>query len=147
MHINYSDGSGLLISTERSLLDIDVIHDFLANHAYWSPGVPRSTVERSIAGSLPFGVYDTGATAIKQIGFARVISDYATFAYIADVFIVEDYRGRGLSKWLIGTIRAYPDLQGLRSWVLRTRDAHSLYAQFGFQPLDAPERWMIARDG
>jgi GNAT superfamily N-acetyltransferase len=119
-----------LISTDRSKLDLDVIHRFLAR-SYWAAGIRRETVVRSIENSLCFGVYDHA----RQIGFARVISDLATYAYIADVFIVEDYRGRGLGKELMATIMAHPELQGLRQWTLGTRDAQGLYAQFGFKPV------------
>ena len=121
------------ISTNTSRLDISVIHRFLSE-AYWSPGIDRETVERSIEHSLPFGIYlDT-----EQVGFARVISDRATFAYIADVFIVPTHRGQGLGKWLVDVILGHPELQGLRLWMLRTRDAHGLYEQFGFQPPSIP---------
>jgi GNAT superfamily N-acetyltransferase len=119
-----------LISTDRSKLDVDVIHGFLAR-SYWAEGIPRQTVMRSIDNSLCFGVYDNA----RQIGFARVISDFATYAYVADVFILEPYRGRGLGKELMASIMAHPDLQGLRRWSLGTRDAHGLYAQFGFKPV------------
>ena len=119
-----------LISTDRSKLDVDVIHRFLAR-SYWAEGIPRQTVMRSIENSLCFGVYDN----VRQIGFARVISDYATYAYVADVFILEPYRERGLGKELMASIMAHPDLQGLRRWSLGTRDAHGLYAQFGFKPV------------
>ena len=119
-----------LISTDRSKLDVDVIHEFLAR-SYWAAGIPRATVVRSIENSLCFGVYDNG----NQIGFARVVSDFATYAYIADVFILEPYRERGLGKELIASIMAHPDLQGLRRWSLGTRDAQGLYAQFGFKPV------------
>jgi N-acetylglutamate synthase-like GNAT family acetyltransferase len=119
-----------LISTDRSKLDVDVIHRFLAR-SYWAEGIPRETVMRSIENSLCFGVYDNP----KQIGFARVISDFATYAYVADVFILEPYRERGLGKELMASIMAHPDLQGLRRWSLGTRDAHGLYAQFGFKPV------------
>jgi N-acetylglutamate synthase-like GNAT family acetyltransferase len=125
------------ISTDPNLLDIDVIHGFL-KHAYWSVGIPREIVERSIDGSLCFGIYDSG----RQVGFARVITDCATFGYLADVFVLESHRGRGLSKWLMQCILAHPDLQGLRRWRLVTSDAHGLYAQFGFTPIDNPERHM-----
>jgi N-acetylglutamate synthase-like GNAT family acetyltransferase len=127
-----------LISTDRSLLDVDVIHGFLAR-SYWAAGIPRATVVRAIENSLCFGVYD-GA---EQVGFARVISDFATFAYIADVFILEPYRERGLGKELMASIMAHPDLQGLRRWSLGTRDAHGLYAQFGFTPVDNPSPIMM----
>jgi len=119
-----------LISTDRSKLDPDVIHRFLAR-SYWAAGIPRATVVRSIENSLCFGVYDQA----EQIGFARVISDFATYAYVADVFILEPYRERGLGKELMTTIMAHPDLQGLRRWSLGTRDAQGLYAQFGFEPV------------
>jgi N-acetylglutamate synthase-like GNAT family acetyltransferase len=119
-----------LISTDRSKLDVDVIHRFLAR-SYWAEGIPRQTVMRSIDNSLCFGVYDNA----RQIGFARVISDFATYAYVADVFILGPYRGRGLGKELMASIMAHPDLQGLRRWSLGTRDAHGLYAQFGFKPV------------
>jgi N-acetylglutamate synthase-like GNAT family acetyltransferase len=119
-----------LISTDRSKLDVDVIHKFLAR-SYWAEGIPRETVERSIENSLCFGVYDNA----RQIGFARVISDFATYAYVADVFILEPYRERGLGKELLASIMAHPDLQGLRRWSLGTRDAQGLYTQFGFKPV------------
>ncbi len=119
-----------LISTDRSKLDVDVVHRFLAR-SYWAAGIPRETVVRSIDHSLCFGVYD-GAS---QIGFARVISDFATYAYVADVFVLEPYRERGLGKELMASIMAHPDLQGLRLWSLGTRAAQGLYAQFGFKPV------------
>jgi GNAT superfamily N-acetyltransferase len=126
-----------LVSTDRSKLDVDGVHEFLTN-CYWAKGVPKETVLRSIANSLCFGVYGAG----KQVGFARVISDFATYAYIGDVFVLEAFRGHGLGKWLMECIMAHPALQGLRRWALATRDAHGLYAQFGFTPLQAPDRWM-----
>src|SRR5579863_2665122 len=118
---------GCLISTDPARLNLDVIHGFLST-AYWSKNIPRSIVERAVRNSLCFGVYADG----EQVGFARVITDRATFAYIADVFIVETHRGRGFSKFMMGAIKAHPDLQGLRRWSLATRDAHGLYSQFGF---------------
>jgi GNAT superfamily N-acetyltransferase len=127
-----------LISTDRARLDLDVIHGFLTN-CYWAKGVPREIVERSIENSLCFGIYD-GAGA--QVGFARVISDFATFAYIADVFVLESHRGRGLGKELMDCIKQHPSLQGLRRWSLSTKDAHELYSQYGFVPLQWPERYM-----
>jgi GNAT superfamily N-acetyltransferase len=117
-----------LISTDRSLLDIDAIHSYLSKESYWAMNIPREVVERSIQHSLCFGVYD----GKQQIGFARLITDQATFAYLADVFILEAYRGKGLSKWLMETMHAHPGLQGLRRWVLGTKDAHGLYEQFGW---------------
>jgi len=127
------------ISTARDLLDIMVIQEFLANESYWAQGIPRSILEKCIENSLCFGVYDQEG---KQVGFARVVTDYATYAYIADVFILEAQRGLGLSKWLMECIMSHPDLQGLRRWNLATRDAHGLYARYGFTPLRFPERWM-----
>ena len=125
------------ISTERERLDVDVIHGFLVS-SYWSPGVPRAVVERAIRNSLCFGVYARSA----QVGFARVISDKATFAYLADVFILEAHRGIGLSKRLMQCIVGHPELQGLRRFLLGTRDAHGLYQQFGFTALAYPARLM-----
>ena len=130
---------GYSISSDPARLQIDVIHDFLTNHAYWSKGIPRPVVEQAINNSLCFGVYQGS----DQVGFARVITDRATFAYVADVFILEAHRGRGLSKQLIETIVQQPNLQGLRRWILATRDAHTLYSRFGFKPFVAPERWMV----
>lgn len=126
-----------LISTDSSLLDIDFIHGFLTR-SYWSQGISKEKVIRSIHHALCFGVYDNK----KQIGFARVISDFTSFAYLADVFIIEAYRGRKLSKWLMESILAHPDLQELRNWVLRTKDAHGLYQQFGFTSPKNPESYM-----
>jgi GNAT superfamily N-acetyltransferase len=129
------------ISTDPRRFDLDLIHSFLTN-SYWAEGIPRDIVQKSIENSLCFGLYDQG----KQVGFARVITDRATFAYLADVFIVESHRGQGLSKRLMEAIVAHPDLQGLRRWSLITRDAHGLYEQFGFKPLPTPERWMEKHD-
>jgi len=125
------------ISTDPARIDLLAVHDFLTK-SYWAKGIPIETVRRSIANSLCFGIYHEG----RQIGFARVVSDLATFAYLADVFVLEPYRGRGLSKWLMQCILAHPDLQGLRRWMLATRDAHALYQLYGFTSLKAPERWM-----
>ena len=131
---------GFTISTDKSRLDVLAIHDFLTNSSYWAHSVPLSTVQKSIENSLCFGVYKEN----KQVGFARVITDYAVFAYLADVFILEAYRGRGLAKWLIACIVSYPELQNLRRWMLATKDAHGLYAQYGFNPLSKPDRFMEA---
>lgn len=125
------------ISTEKGRLDVDVIHGFLTV-SYWAAGIPRAVVEQSIEHSLPFGVYH----GTRQVGFARVITDYTTFAYIGDVFVIEEYRGRGLSKRLMEAVVNHPDLQGLRRWILMTRDAHGLYEKVGFTPSQAPERLM-----
>lgn len=127
----------LLVSTDRGRLQIDVVHEFLAG-SYWAEGIPRNTLERAIRNSLCFGLYD-GA---DQVGFARVITDRATYAYLADVFILESHRGRGLSRWLMECIRSHPELQGLRRWGLVTRDAHGLYRKFGFRELRHPESFM-----
>ena len=133
---------GFIISTDKNLLDINAIHEFLSVEAYWSMGIPRSTVERSIQNSLCFGLYE----GKKQIGFARIISDYATIAYLGDVYILKDYRGKGLSKWLIETIMAHPNLQNLRRWILLTGDAHGLYRQFGWTEIADPSKWMEIHD-
>ena len=126
-----------LISTDKSLLNISIIHEFLAN-SYWAKGIPCEIVERSIENSLSFGLYKDS----DQIGFARVITDYATYAYIGDVFVLETFRGQGLGVWLMETIMAHPELQGLRRWSLLTKDAHWLYERVGFTPIPAPERYM-----
>jgi GNAT superfamily N-acetyltransferase len=129
---------GFLMSTNHSLLDLDVIHGFLTN-CYWAKGIPRDVVATSIENSLCFGVY-TGTS--DQVGFARVVSDLATVAYLGDVFVLESHRGRGLGKWMMEGIMQYPALQNLRRWILLTQDAHRLYSQFGFTPLKNPERYM-----
>jgi len=125
------------ISTDPARLDINAIADMLTR-AYWAKGRPRERTERALVNSLVFGVYE----GERQIGLARVVSDYAIFAYLCDVFIHEEYRGRGLSKWLMETIHGHPDLQNLRRWALITSDAHGLYQQFGWSLLANPERWM-----
>jgi GNAT superfamily N-acetyltransferase len=126
-----------LITTDPARFDLDVVYRYLTT-CYWAEGIPRDTVARSIEGSLCFAVFAGEA----QVGFARVITDQATYAYLADVFILEGHRGQGLSKWLMECILADPRLQGLRRWSLVTRDAHGLYEQFGFTPLANPERYM-----
>src|SRR5215212_2314165 len=125
------------ISTDPKRLDIDAICDFFTR-AYWAMGRPRERSERALANSLVFGLYD----GEKQIGLARVISDYSIFAYLCDVFIHEDYRAHGLGKWLIQTIMEHPDLKDIRRWVLITTNAHGLYKQFGFTSMEDPEHWM-----
>ena len=145
------------VSDERELLDVDVIHAFL-RRSYWAPGIPREVVERSIAGSLCFGVYHqplagepgppaaAGAARGAQIGFARAVTDCATFAYLADVFVLEEWRGRGLSKLIMRCVGEHPKLQGLRRWMLATADAHGLYRQFGFDSPGDTSRLMEKLD-
>jgi GNAT superfamily N-acetyltransferase len=128
---------GFLISDDRQKLDIPMIHSFLTN-SYWAKNIPLNIVEKSTRNSLCFGVYDGN----RQIGFARIVSDYSTFAYLCDVFILEEHRGKGLSKWMMECIMQHPDLQGLRRWILATRDAHDLYRKFGFTELQKPDRYM-----
>jgi ribosomal protein S18 acetylase RimI-like enzyme len=130
-----------LISTDRRLLDLSAIHSFLTA-SYWAKGIPFETVKKAIEHSLNFGVYKAG----KQVGFARVITDHATYAYIGDVYILVDYRGQGLSKWLMQVIVDHPELQGLRRWSLVTRDAHGLYRKTGFTEPKNPERYMEKTD-
>lgn len=132
------------ISTDKSKLDVSMVHDFLCNEAYWSLGRTRQVVERTIAGSLCFGVYNDGG---RQVGFSRVVTDRATFAWIADLFILPKARGRGLSKELMRVIVEHPALQSMTRWILATRDAHQLYARFGFEPLSEPERYMVRAGG
>jgi GNAT superfamily N-acetyltransferase len=125
------------ISTDSARLDVDAIHAFLTR-SYWSPGIPRATVARAIANSLCFGVFWQG----QQVGFARVVTDRTTFAYLCDVYVLEAHRGHGLAKQLMDRVMKHPDLQGLRRMMLATLDAHGLYAQFGFTALGAPDRIM-----
>ncbi|HEY6354209.1 MAG TPA: GNAT family N-acetyltransferase [Burkholderiaceae bacterium] len=129
------------ISTDVQRLDVPAIHAFLSR-SYWSPGIPLALVQRAIDHSLCFGLFHRD----EQVGFARVVTDRASFAYLADVYVLEAHRGRGLSKWLIGVVRAHPDLQGLRRFLLATRDAHELYRQFGFNELADPSRLMEVLD-
>jgi GNAT superfamily N-acetyltransferase len=127
------------IATERKRLDPDRIHRFLSTEAYWSPGVPREVVERSIENSLCFGVYSADG---EQVGFARAVTDRATFAWIADLYVEDGHRGRGLGKRLVAAILEHPELQGLRRFMLATADAHGLYRQFGFTELEGVDRFM-----
>lgn len=126
------------ISTDPARLDFDTAYDFIAVHSYWARGIPRPVFARALAGSLVFGIY-RGST---QVGLARVITDYASFGYLADVFVAETERGQGLGKWLMDCVLAHPALQGLRRMMLATLDAHGLYQQHGFTPLAAPERFL-----
>lgn len=126
------------ISTDKTRLDVPMIQRFLVEESYWAQARTEEQTRTAIENSICFGVYD----GESQIGFARVVSDKATFAYVGDVFIIEGYRGRGVSKMLIHVIIEHPELQGLRRWILATKDAHGLYEQFEFAPLRHPERWM-----
>jgi GNAT superfamily N-acetyltransferase len=125
------------ISTDPARLDFAVVHGFLAS-SYWAHGIPLETVRRAAEHSLNFGLYRGDA----QVGYARVVSDRATVAYVGDVFVLEAWRGRGLARWLMRSVVGHPELQGLRRWMLLTRDAHALYRQVGFTALAAPDRWM-----
>ena len=129
---------GYQISTDNSLLDFDAIFNYLDQQSYWAKGIPAARLKKALEHSLCFGVYKDGL----QAGFARVVTDRATFAYLCDVFILPAYQGAGLSKWMMQTIMAHPDLQGLRRWSLATLDAHGLYKQFGFKEVSNPEVWM-----
>jgi GNAT superfamily N-acetyltransferase len=135
---NISQHSGYTINTDRTRLNIQTIYNFISKESYWGKGRSIEVIQKSIENSLSFGIYYKD----EMIGFARVVTDYATFAWVADVFILPEHRGKGLSKWLMGTILAHTELQGFRRWVLATKDAHELYRKFGFQELNRPERWM-----
>ncbi|HVF47035.1 MAG TPA: GNAT family N-acetyltransferase [Pyrinomonadaceae bacterium] len=126
------------ISTDKRRMQLDVIHDFLSRESYWAQDRTLEQTRAAIENSLCFGVF----AGSRQVGFGRVVTDFATFAYVGDVFVSTDLRGQGLGKWLMETMVKHPELQGLRRWVLATRDAHALYEQFGFGPLRFPERWM-----
>ena len=145
MKIYEAGKNKFIISTDKSKLNIQFIHNYLSNESYWAKNIPVNTVKKSINGSCCFGLYineNKNILAATQIGFARDVTDYATFGYLADVFIIEKFRGKGLAKWLMKVIMNHPDLQGLRRWMLATKDAHALYAKFGFLALDKPERIM-----
>src|SRR5262245_39162568 len=130
-----------LLSTDKSKIDVEIVHEFLS-HSYWAENIPLDVVQKSIDNSLCFALYHHD----RLIGFARAISDFATFAYLADVFVLPAERGKDLSTWLMETVLEHPQLQGLRRFILATRDAHGLYARFGFTPFDKPERWMQVHD-
>lgn len=131
--------TGYELSTDPARLDVATIHQFLSQESYWARHIPRATVERSIANSLNFGLY---APDGRQVGFARVVTDRATFAWLCDVFVLPECRGQGLAQWLIQQVLAHPDLQHLRRHLLATLDAHSLYQRFGYQPLVEPQHWL-----
>src|ERR1700691_1289643 len=137
--VDWRASSGYVVSTDTDRLDLGFIHACLAS-AYWSRGVPRSTVERAIATSLPFGLY---APSGEQAGFARAVTDYAAYAYVGDVFVTSHHRGRGLGQFLVSSMLPHPQLQGLRRWALATADAHVLYRQFGFGPPAQPDIHMF----
>jgi GNAT superfamily N-acetyltransferase len=132
----YKDG--FCISTDKEKLQVDAIHAFLSTKAYWCLHIPKHKVQVAIQNSLCFGVFENQ----NQIGFARVITDFSTIAYLGDVYILEEYRGLGLSKWLMETVMNYPNLQGLRRWILLTGDAHELYQKFGWTAIEDPTKWM-----
>ena len=132
---------GYLISTDASMLDLEVVHGYLSR-SYWAAGVPEDVVRRSVENSLCFGVY----RGEEQAGFARVVTDRATFAYLADVFVLEEHRGQGIGKWLVEVILSHPELQGLRRWMLATRDAHDLYRRYAFTELARPGIFMERKD-
>lgn len=133
---------GYTISTDPQRLDVKLIHHYLSTSTYWATGRPFDVVQRALANSLCFGLYQGDA----QVGFARVITDYATFAWVADVFVLDAQRGKGLGTWLTAVIVGHPDLQGFRRWALATKDAQALYRKFGFEELKRPERWMERHD-
>ena len=137
MHQVYQQGE-FEVSTDPARLDVEAIHQFLAHESYWAQGVDRAVLEKALAHSLNFGLY----AGPRQIGLARVVTDYATFACLCDVYVHADFRGRGLGQWLMSCVVAHPELQGVRRFSLVTRDAHGLYAQFGWTPLARPERHM-----
>jgi GNAT superfamily N-acetyltransferase len=126
------------ITTDQARLDLDVIHDYLARQSYWARGIPRPTLEKSVRNSLCFGLFE----ATRQVGLARVVSDYATIAYLGDVFVLPEYQGRGLAQWLMQCVVAHPDLQNLRRWILVTKDAHGLYRKYGFAQLAQQQNFM-----
>lgn len=130
---------GRRISTDPALLDIDLVHGWLSRESYWAAGIPRAVVVDAIAHSLCFGLYGGDN---RQLGFARVVTDRATFAYLCDVFVLGSERGQGLGKWLVEAVQSHPALAGVRRFMLATRDAHALYASCGFSPLGAPEKFM-----
>jgi GNAT superfamily N-acetyltransferase len=143
-HLNYRTfyKDCFCISTDKARLDVQAIHHFLSTQAYWSLHIPLDRVEKAIGHSLNFGLYHQEL----QIGLARVISDFSSVAYLGDVYVLPEFRGQSLSKWLMQTIMDYPELQGLRRWILTMGDAHGLYKQFGWKPVAYPERWMEVYD-
>lgn len=126
------------ITTDQKDFDFEMLFQYLSKESYWAEGIPMSVLKKAVSNSMSFALFFKN----EQIGFARVITDYSTFGYLADVFIIHEYRGQGLSRWLMDYISAHPELQGFRRWLLATRDAHGLYAKYGFTPLSKPERMM-----
>ena len=145
MHLNVKakafTSMQITISNKHEDMDLDMVHNYLANVGYWSPGISRERVEQAMLNSLPFGLFLEGS----QVAYARIVSDYTTFAYLGDVFVLPEYQGRGFGKQLMAAIHAHPRLQGLRGWVLKTKDAHGLYRQFGWVTEPIPEQVMIYR--
>ena len=135
------NSKGLVYTDDRKRMDVDAIHRYLSEESYWAKGIPLETVRRSMENSLCFGIFDGD----RQVAFARVVTDRAVFAYLCDVYVLEEYRGQGLAKWLLREIDAYPELQGLRRWNLVTKDAHGLYAQFGYQVPPDPGGYLERR--
>jgi GNAT superfamily N-acetyltransferase len=136
---------GFTLSTDFAKQDLVAVHHFLSTQAYWCLNIPFERVRKAAEHSLNFGVFDDGG---KQVGYARVISDHSTIAYLGDIYVLPEFRGRGLSKWLIGTVMAHPELQGMRRWILLTGDAHGLYRQFGWKEIARPELWMeVTKEG
>lgn len=134
------------ISTDKKLLQIPRIHHFLSTQAYWSLGIPLEIVKKSIAGSLSFGVFTKETPEDLQVGYARIVSDFASFAWLCDVYVEEPYRNKGLSKWLMECVMSHPDLKNLRRICLATKDAHDLYKQYGFKMTETPQNWMEIKD-
>lgn len=137
--VTWTRADGYSLSTDRARLDYDLVERFLAEEAYWSSGLSRPVLERALANSLPMGLY---APDCSMVGFARLVTDCAVFAYLRDVFVVPEHRGRGLSVWLAREIRNHPDLSTVTTWMLATRDAHAVYAKAGFAPVPHPEHYM-----
>ncbi len=135
-----------ILSTDKSRLQRVRIHQFLSTEAYWSLGIPQDIVQKAIEGSLCFGLYVKSKTQEVQVGFARIVSDRATFAWLCDVYIEKDYRGQGLSKWMMEGVMSHPDVKNLRRFCLATKDAHSLYKKFGFEVTQTPHNWMEIKD-
>jgi GNAT superfamily N-acetyltransferase len=142
MKLIHPNNSAYTISTNNEDMDKNAIHDYLSKHAYWCLNIPFDTLSKAMENSLNIGVFHHAS----QVGFARVITDYATIAYLGDVYILQEHRGKGLSKWMMENIMHYPRLQGLRRWILLTRDAHELYKKFGWKEIAFPDRWMEKHD-